>query len=73
MPSQDGLPDNIKELLSGSGSVLSGYTVVVTGIPPTIGRKNAEKLVEAYGGKLTKSLSKNTGYVVVANDAGPKK
>lgn len=73
VPSQDDLPDNVRELLSGSGGVLSGCTVVVTGVPPTIGRKNAEKLVEAYGGKLTKSLSKNTSYVIVGNDAGPKK
>ena len=32
-----------------------------------------EKLVQGYGGKLTKSLSKNTDYVVVGNDAGPNK
>ena len=36
-------------------------------------RKVAEKLVEFYGGKLTKSLSKNTSLVVVGNDAGPTK
>ena len=35
--------------------------------------KNAEKLVINYGGKLTKSLSKNTSLVVVGNDAGPTK
>jgi NAD-dependent DNA ligase len=67
------LPGNVKKLLAGSGDALSGLTVVVTGVPPTLGRKNAEKLVTGYGGKLTKSLSKNTNYVVVGNDAGPKK
>jgi NAD-dependent DNA ligase len=67
------LPDNIKKLLAGNGDALSGLTIVVTGVPPTLGRKNAEKLVTGYGGKLTKSLSKNTNYVVVGNDAGPKK
>jgi NAD-dependent DNA ligase len=67
------LPENVKKLLAGSGDTLSGLTVVVTGVPPTLGRKNAEKLVTSYGGKLTKSLSKNTNYVVVGNDAGPKK
>jgi BRCT domain type II-containing protein len=41
--------------------------------PSSLGRKNAEKLVTNYGGKLTKSLSKNTGLVVVGNDAGPTK
>jgi BRCT domain type II-containing protein len=39
----------------------------------SLGRKNAEKLVVNYGGKLTKSLSKNTSLVVVGNDAGPTK
>lgn len=67
------LPDNVKKLLAGTGDALSGLTIVVTGVPPTLGRKNAEKLVTGYGGKLTKSLSKNTNYVVVGNDAGPKK
>lgn len=67
------LPENVKKLLAGSGDALSGLTVVVTGVPPTLGRKNAEKLVTGYGGKLTKSLNKNTNYVVVGNDAGPKK
>jgi BRCT domain type II-containing protein len=67
------LPDKVKKLLAGTGDALSGNTVVVTGVPPTLGRKNAEKLVTSYGGKLTKSLSKNTNYVVVGNDAGPKK
>jgi hypothetical protein len=38
-----------------------------------LGRKSAEKLVTAYGGKLSKSLSKNTSYDMVGNDAGPKK
>lgn len=67
------LPANVKTLLAGTGDALSGLIIVVTGIPPTLGRKNAEKLVTNYGGKLTKSLSKNTSYVVVGNDAGPKK
>lgn len=67
------LPENVKRLLASSGDALSGLTVVVTGVPPTLGRKNAEILVTSYGGKLTKSLSKNTNYVVVGNDAGPKK
>jgi NAD-dependent DNA ligase len=67
------LPENMKALLAGSGVQLSGLTVVVTGVPPTLGRKNADKLVENYGGKLGKSLSKNTDYVVLGNKAGPKK
>ena len=46
---------------------------VVTGVPPTLQRKHAEQLVMNYGGKLVKSVSKNTSFVVLGNDAGPKK
>jgi replication factor C subunit 1 len=38
-----------------------------------LGRKTAEKLVETHGGKLGKSITGKTNYVVVGNDAGPKK
>ncbi|KAH8819817.1 putative replication factor C subunit 1 [Xylogone sp. PMI_703] len=67
------IPDNVKALLAGSGSQLSGLQICVTGVPPTIGRKNAEQLVQNYGAKLMKSLSKKTDYVVVGDEAGPKK
>lgn len=72
-PEDSDLPDNVKALLAGSGNALEGKNIVVTGVPPTLGRKNAEALVEKYGGHLTKSLSKNTSLVVVGNDAGPTK
>ncbi|TID20027.1 Replication factor C subunit 1 protein [Venturia nashicola] len=72
-PEDSDLPDNVKALLASSGNSLQGKTIVVTGVPPTLGRKNAETLVEKYGGRLTKSLSKKTSLVVVGNDAGPTK
>ncbi len=67
------LPDNYKTLLGGMGSALDGLSICVTGVPPTLGRKNAEKLVVNYGGKVASSLSRKTSYVVVGNDAGPTK
>ncbi|KAH7314301.1 putative replication factor C subunit 1 [Rhexocercosporidium sp. MPI-PUGE-AT-0058] len=67
------LPDNYKTLLGGMGTVLNGLSICVTGVPPTLGRKNAEKLVVNYGGKVASSLSSKTSYVVVGNDAGPTK
>lgn len=63
----------MQDLLAGSGTALKGMNVVVTGVPPTLSRKQTEQLVENHGGHLTKSLSKNTGLVVVGNDAGPNK
>ncbi|KAG4432959.1 hypothetical protein IFR05_011554 [Cadophora sp. M221] len=67
------LPDNYKTLLGGMGTALKGLSICVTGVPPTLGRKNAEKLVVNYGGKVASSLSSKTSYVVVGNDAGPTK
>jgi NAD-dependent DNA ligase len=72
-PADSNLPEHLKALLAGTGKILEGKQFVVTGVPPTLGRKNAETLVQAYGGKLLKSLSKKTDFVVVGNDAGPKK
>jgi len=69
----DDLPEQAKTLLGGKGKTLEGLIICVTGIPPTLGRKNAEALVTQYGGKLAKSLSKNTTHVCVGNGAGPKK
>ncbi|CZR62628.1 uncharacterized protein PAC_12525 [Phialocephala subalpina] len=67
------LPENVQKLLKSNGSALAGMAIVVTGVPPVMGRANAEKLVQLYGGKVTKSTSKNTSLVVVGNDAGPAK
>lgn len=67
------LPDNYKALLGGMGTALKGLSICVTGVPPTLGRKNTEKLVVNYGGKVASSLSSKTSYVVVGNDAGPTK
>ncbi|TVY42692.1 Replication factor C subunit [Lachnellula subtilissima] len=67
------LPENVQHLLANPTTALAGFIVVVTGVPPTLGRKNAEKLVETHGGKLGKSITGKTSYVVLGNDAGPKK
>ncbi|TVY54435.1 DNA ligase, partial [Lachnellula suecica] len=67
------LPDNVKALMASTSDKLDGFIFVVTGVPPTLGRKNAEKLVQVHGAKLGKSITGKTNYVVVGNDAGPKK
>lgn len=53
-------------------SVLSGKTVVVTGTLPTLGRKEAQELIEQYGGKASGSVSKKTDYVLAGENAGSK-
>jgi len=51
---------------------LAGMTFVVTGTLPTLSREEAEALIKAHGGKVTGSVSKNTTYLVVGENAGSK-
>jgi DNA ligase (NAD+) len=51
---------------------LLGKKVVITGTLPTLGRTEARELVEEAGGKVTDSVSKNTDFLVVGDDAGSK-
>ena len=53
-------------------SAISGKTVVVTGTLPTLGRKEAQELIEQYGGKSAGSVSKKTDYVLAGEAAGSK-
>ncbi len=51
---------------------LSGLTFVITGTLPTMGRKEAQELIELNGGKCTGSVSKKTNYLVAGEAAGSK-
>ena len=53
-------------------SPISGKTVVVTGTLPSLGRKEAQELIERYGGKASGSVSKKTDYVLAGEAAGSK-
>ena len=53
-------------------SPISGKTVVVTGTLPSLGRKEAQELIEKYGGKASGSVSKKTDYVLAGEAAGSK-
>ena len=57
---------------TGKEQVLLGKTIVVTGTLPTLGRKEAEAMIVAYGGKAGSSVSKNTSYVLAGDKAGSK-
>jgi DNA ligase (NAD+) len=52
---------------------LSGKTLVITGTLPGMSREGATEKIEAAGGKVTGSVSKNTDYVVVGDDPGGSK
>ena len=54
------------------GTKLAGKTFVVTGRLENYTRDEAEGMIEDAGGKVTKSVSKKTDYVVAGADAGSK-
>ncbi len=51
---------------------LAGLTVVVTGSLETFSRDEAKEAIVSRGGKAASSVSKNTDYVVVGENAGTK-
>ena len=62
-----------KTIPTGAENCLAGLTFVFTGILESIGREEGQALVKRYGGKITGAPSKNTSYVVLGSEAGPKK
>jgi len=60
------------EQAANTSSPISGKTIVVTGTLPTLGRREAEALIEQNGGKSAGSVSKKTDYVLYGESAGSK-
>jgi DNA ligase (NAD+) len=55
-----------------AGGALAGKSFVLTGTLPTLTRDEAKKLIETNGGRVSGSVSKQTNYVLVGEEAGSK-
>jgi DNA ligase (NAD+) len=53
-------------------NMFSGKVFVLTGTMEAMGRDDAKKKIKELGGDVTSSVSKNTDYVVVGEEAGSK-
>jgi replication factor C subunit 1 len=62
-----------KDIPSGAENCLAGLTFVFTGVLDTLEREQGQNLVRSYGGKVTSGPSSKTSYIVLGNEAGPKK
>jgi DNA ligase (NAD+) len=68
-----GLNFTAQEIITdNSKSQITSKTFVFTGELTTMSRQEAAKIIENYGGKEVKSVSKNTDFVVVGDSPGSK-
>ncbi len=63
---------NMESNAKAASDIFAGKTFVITGTLPTMGRKDAAKLIEDNGGKCSGSVSKKTDYLVAGENAGSK-
>ena len=56
-----------------SSGVLSGMSIVVSGVFSTMSRDEIKELIEDLGGKNVSSISSKTSFVVAGDKMGPEK
>jgi DNA ligase (NAD+) len=61
-----------KEQVLKGPLAFTGKVFVITGTLPTLSREEMKAIIEENGGKVTDSVSKNTSYLVVGENAGSK-
>jgi len=57
---------------SGKTGPLADKVLVITGTLPTWSREEARQAIEASGGKVTDTVSKNTSYLILGENPGSK-
>lgn len=62
-----------KEIPEGAPDCLNGLVFVLTGVGESLDREQMGELIKKYGGKVTTSLSKNTSFLVIGDEAGESK
>ncbi|KAH8318009.1 hypothetical protein KR074_000152, partial [Drosophila pseudoananassae] len=62
-----------KEIPKGTPNCLSGLTFVVTGVLESMEREEAESVIKELGGRVMTVVGKKLQYLVVGEEAGPKK
>ena len=67
-----GLQFAVEKTETAASQTLDGLTFVITGTLPSMSRDEAKALIEAHGGKVTGSVSKNTDYLLAGEKAGSK-
>lgn len=63
---------NTKNLTEAVDKRFEGKTFVLTGTLSKYGRREAQEIIEKFGGKASGSVSKKTSYVLAGEDAGSK-
>ena len=62
-----------KQVPEGSPNCLGGLVFVLTGVCESLEREEMAEIIRNLGGKVNTSLSKNTNYLVVGEEAGESK
>ncbi|HSM72803.1 MAG TPA: NAD-dependent DNA ligase LigA, partial [Anaerolineales bacterium] len=66
-------PEGKRSKVEGQKSdVFAGLTFVVTGTLPTFSRNDAKAFIESHGGKVVRSVSRKTSYLVLGENPGSK-
>ena len=68
-----GVQLELEEQEPNKGKQLEGLSIVISGVFEQYSRDELKKLIEAYGGKNTSSISKKTDYLLAGENIGPSK